>query len=228
MDAPGKATLDGGLDVALADLSQRDRYKVLCSVVIPRPIALVTTLSPGGQVNAAPFSFFNVFSEEPPLVVLGLQSRGEGALKDTTANVRRTGEFVVNLVSEEIAEAMNTCAIDFPPEVGELAAAGLSASPSREVAPPAVAQAPVALECRRTMMINVSIERDLLVGQVLRVRARPGVVDPATLYLDMDAYRPVARLYADLYATLHDRFRLKREAYDPARHGGGGEGGTGR
>jgi flavin reductase (DIM6/NTAB) family NADH-FMN oxidoreductase RutF len=218
MDAPTRAGLDGGLDARLADLSQKDRYKVLTSVVIPRPIALVTSLSPGGHVNAAPFSFFNVFSEEPPLVVLGLQSRGEGAMKDTTANVRRTGEFVVNLVSEEIAGAMNTCAIDFPPEIGELAAAGLTPIPSRDVAPPAIAEAPVALECRRMMIVNVSIERDLLVGEVIRVRARPGIIDPETLYLDIDAYRPVARLYASFYATLHDRFALEREAYDPARH----------
>ncbi|WP_420392480.1 flavin reductase family protein [Acuticoccus sp.] len=212
-------TLDGGLDVRLCDLAVRDRYKVLTSVVIPRPIALVTTLSPAGHVNAAPFSFFNVFSEDPPLVVLGLQSRGEGALKDTTANVRRTGEFVANLVSEDIADAMNRCAIDYPPEIGELSAAGLTASPSREVAPPAIAEAPVAMECRRFMIVNVSDERDLLVGEVLRVRARPGVVDPATLYLDMDAYRPIARLYANRYATLRDRFELVREAYDPDRHG---------
>jgi len=225
VDAPtpaaGPARLDGGLDISLSDLAQRDRYKLLSGVVIPRPIALVTTLSPEGHVNAAPYSFFNVFSEAPPLVVLGLGARG-GAMKDTAANVRRTGEFVVNLVSEEIAEAMNVCAVDFPPDVGELGPAGLTASPSHDVAPPAIAEAPVALECRRTMIINVSEERDLLVGEVLRVRARPGIVDPLTLRIDVDAYRPVARLFGDLYATLHDRFALKREPYDPQRHGRGG------
>ncbi|UOM34710.1 flavin reductase family protein [Acuticoccus sp. I52.16.1] len=215
-----RPTLDGGLDVALADLAQRDRYKVLCSVVIPRPIALVTTLAQNGAVNAAPFSFFNVFSEAPPLVVLGLQSR-EGAMKDTTANVRRTGEFVVNLVSEDIAEAMNRCAVDFPADVGELAYAGLTPSPSRDVAPPAIAEAPVALECRRFMMVNVSQERDLLVGEVTRVRARPGLIDPETLYVDVDAYKPVARLFGSSYATLGEPYSMTREAYDPAIHGTG-------
>ncbi|RAI00477.1 nitrilotriacetate monooxygenase [Acuticoccus sediminis] len=211
-------TLEGGVDLALSDLSQKDCYKVLCSVVIPRPIALVTSLAPNGAVNAAPFSFFNVFSEAPPLVVLGLQSR-EGAMKDTTANVRRTGEFVVNLVSEDIAEAMNRCAIDFPPDVGELAYAGLTAAPSRDVAVPAIAEAPVALECRRFMMVNVSVERDLLIGEVLRVRARPGIIDPETLYMDVDAYNPVARLFGNHYAKLGERFSMTREAYDPALHG---------
>jgi flavin reductase (DIM6/NTAB) family NADH-FMN oxidoreductase RutF len=224
VDAPATATLDGGLDAHLSNMEPRQRYKLLCGVVIPRPIALVTTLSPEGHVNAAPYSFFNVFSEDPPLVILGLQERGPGVLKDTTANVRRTGEFVVNLVSEEIATGMNTCATDFPPEVGELSAAGFTPSPSRDVAPPAIAEAPAALECRRMMMIGVTARRELLVGEVLRVRARPGVVDPATLNVDMDAYRPVARLFGNQYATLHDRFRLEREAYDPVRHDGPEEG----
>lgn len=219
MDDRVTKTLAGGLDVNLSELSKKDRYKILTSVVIPRPIALVTTLAPGGHVNAAPYSFFNAFSEDPPLVVLGLQTKGEGAMKDTTANVRRTGEFVVNLVSEEIAAAMNVCAIDFPPEMSEIDAAGFTLAPSVEVAPPAIAEAPIAMECRRFMMINVTEERDLLVGEVVRVRARPGVIDPVTLYMDIEAYRPVGRLYANLYATLHDRFELVREAYDPERHG---------
>ncbi|MFL5115508.1 MAG: flavin reductase family protein, partial [Microvirga sp.] len=90
-----------------AELPQRQRYKLLVGLVVPRPIALVTTLGPGGVVNAAPFSFFNVFSEEPPLVVLGLQSHPDGALKDTAANIREIGSFVVNLVDEGLAERMN-------------------------------------------------------------------------------------------------------------------------
>ena len=212
-------TVDSGIDLAFKDLSQKDAYKILCSVVVPRPIALVTTLAPNGAVNAAPFSFFNAFSEAPPLVVLGLQSR-DGAMKDTTANVRRTGEFVVNLVSEDIAEGMNRCAIDFPADVGELAHAGFTPAPSRDVAVPALAEAPVALECRQFMMINLSPERDLLVGQVLRVRAREGIIDPETLYLDIDAYKPVARLFGSGYAGLGPKFDLTREPYDPAKHGG--------
>src|SRR5690349_17721662 len=111
-------------------LPQHDRYKLLCALVIPRPIALVTTLAPDGTVNAAPFSFFNVFSDDPPLLVLGLQSRPDGTPKDTPANVRERGSFVVNLVDESIADQMNTCAVDFPRDMSEVEIAQLKTAPS--------------------------------------------------------------------------------------------------
>src|SRR3954452_10892682 len=101
-------------------LAQHDRYKLLISLVVPRPIALVTTLSPTGIVNAAPFSFFNLFSESPPLAVLGLQVKPEGGLKDTAAHIRDRGEFVINLVDEALSEQMNQCAVDFPTEISEI------------------------------------------------------------------------------------------------------------
>src|SRR5947209_19400258 len=97
-----------------ATLPQPLRYKLLVGLVVPRPIALVTSIDPGGTVNAAPFSFFNVFSEEPPLVVLGLQSRPDGSIKDTPANIRETGSFVANLVNDCLAGQMNVCSTDFP------------------------------------------------------------------------------------------------------------------
>ncbi len=105
----GAAMTDNMSDLSydLATMEQHDRYKLLISLVIPRPIALVTTLGPTGVVNAAPFSFFNVFSEDPPLVVLGLQAKPGGGLKDTSAHIRDRGEFVVNLVDEAIGEQMN-------------------------------------------------------------------------------------------------------------------------
>ena len=121
-----------------AELAATDRYKLLGGLIVPRPIALVTSHSPDGRVNAAPFSFFNVFAEEPPLVVLGLGISPLGGAKDTTLNIRDTGEFVVNLVDEPIAEAMNLCAIDFPPEISEVEVAGLDLAPSEKVAPPRI------------------------------------------------------------------------------------------
>lgn len=99
--------------IDFAAIAPRERYKLLCATIMPRPIALVTTISPDGVVNAAPFSFFNVFSEDPALVVLGLQHKPANAPKDTTRNIAETGAFVVNLVDEDLAEAMNICAIDF-------------------------------------------------------------------------------------------------------------------
>ena len=100
--------------ISFRELDPHDRYKLLCGVVVPRPIALVTTLDENGKVNAAPFSFFNVFSEDPPLVVLGLQHKADGSPKDTTRNIHRSGQFVVHMVDEALAATMNDCAVDFP------------------------------------------------------------------------------------------------------------------
>src|SRR6185295_835895 len=144
-----------------AAMAQRDRYKLLISLVIPRPIALVTTLGPTGVVNAAPFSFFNLFSESPPLCVLGLQSKPDKSLKDTSAHIRDRGAFVVNLVDEALGERMNICAIDFPPEISEIDAANLTLLPSEKVAIPRIAEAPAALECRHYTTLEVSAERRL-------------------------------------------------------------------
>ena len=118
------------MEFDLAGLAARDRYKLLGGLVIPRPIALVTSRSPAGHDNAAPFSFFNVLAEDPPIVVLGLGVAASGGAKDTTNNIRDTGEFVVNLVDEPIAQAMNLCATDFPPEVSEIEVAKLELLPS--------------------------------------------------------------------------------------------------
>ena len=138
----------------LAGLTAPERYKLLGGLVVPRPIALVTSQSADGRINAAPFSFFNVFAEEPPLVVLGLGISPLGGAKDTTLNIRDTGELVVNLVDEAIAEAMNLCAIEFPPEVNEIEVASFDLVPSDAVSPPRIGQAPVGLECRRFVTLQ--------------------------------------------------------------------------
>ncbi len=196
---------------AFADLDARERYKLLCATVVPRPIALVTSLGRDGVVNAAPFSFFNVFSEDPPLIVLGLQHKPEATLKDTTLNIAETGVFVVNLVDEDLAEAMNVCAIDFPPEISEIEATALQLLPGLDIAVPHIAQAPFALECRRTVSLAFGPHRELLVGEVLRLHARDGMIDPERLRIT-DAYHPVGRLFGDGYARQRDRFELKRES----------------
>ena len=184
----------------LAALSARERYRLLCGLVVPRPIALVTSQSPDGRVNAAPFSFFNVFAEEPPLVVLGLGISPRGGAKDTTLNIRDTGEFVVHLVDEPIAAAMNLCAIDFPPEISE-----------GEVA--RIGQAPVGLECRRFVTLQPARERYLVIGEVLMAHIRDGILDPATLRVDRPAYAPIGRLFGGGYVRTHDRFEMPRLTY---------------
>jgi flavin reductase (DIM6/NTAB) family NADH-FMN oxidoreductase RutF len=195
----------------LSDLSPHDRYKLLCGVVIPRPIALVTTLDANGAVNAAPFSFFNVFSENPPLVVLGLQHKADRTPKDTTRNIHRDGEFVVHMVDEPLAAAMNDCSVDFPAGESEVAATGLATLPSVDVKVPRLAAAPFALECKRSVSLAFGHQRELLVGEVLRIHAREGLVDEANMYVDLAAYRPIGRLFANLYTYQRESFAMDRE-----------------
>ena len=196
-----------------AELSAPERYKLLGGLIVPRPIALVTTQSAEGRINAAPFSFFNVFAEEPPLVVLGFGISAKGGAKDTTVNIRDTGAFVVNLVDEPIAAAMNLCAIDFPPEVDEIEIAGLELVPSLKGAPPRIVQAPVNLECRRYVTLQPARERYLVLGEVVMVHVRDGLVDPATLRIDRDAYAPIGRLLGGGYVRTRDRFEMPRLTY---------------
>jgi len=199
--------------VSFADLAPYDRYKLLCAAIVPRPIALVTTLGPEGTVNAAPYSFFNVFSEDPALIVLGLQHKPDHSLKDTTRNIVRTGQFVVNLVDEALAAGMNVCAIDFPPDVSEVEVAGLSLRGGIEIPVPHIAQAPFALECRREVSLAFGPQRELLVGEVLHLHARPGLLDSERLRIDTETYHPVGRLFGDSYARQGDRFALARPSY---------------
>lgn len=184
-------------------------YKILCSLVVPRPIAFVSTVSPTGIVNAAPFSFFNVFSEAPPLVVLGLQHKPDFSPKDTTTNIRANGEFVVNLVDEPLADAMNLCATDFPAEVSELTAVGLTAAASEKIAAPRIAEAPAALECVRELSLNFGPHRELLIGRVLHVHVREDVMDER-FNVDIAAFKPVGRLFGNLYTHQQDVFALER------------------
>ena len=199
--------------ISLSDLSPHDRYKLLCAVVTPRPIALVTTLDDNGAVNAAPFSFFNVFSEDPPLIVLGLQHKPDRTAKDTTRNIRRDGEFVVQMVDEELATAMNDCAIDFPSGESEVKAMGLATLPSVDIKVPRLAAAPFALECRRSVALVFGPGRELLVGEVLRMHAREGLVDTSNMYVDFKAYRPIGRLFGNLYSYQREIFAMDRETH---------------
>ena len=215
--------------ISFRELDPHDRYKLLCGVVVPRPITLVTTLDQNGAVNAAPFSFFNVFSEDPPLVVLGLQHKADLSRKDTTRNIHRNGQFVVHMVDEALAAAMSDCAIDFPSGNSEVEAMGLATLPSIDIAVPRLAAAPFALECRQHVALAFGPGRELLVGEVLRLHAREGLVDKASMHVDLDVYRPVGRLFGNLYAAQRDTFALTRESHAQwlARaNGGNGTGET--
>lgn len=205
------------MEVDFGEIEPRLRYKLLTATVIPRPIALVSTRSPEGIDNAAPFSFFNVFGENPPLIVLGLQAKAPGSPKDTTRNIRITNEFVINLVDAPVARAMNDCAVDFPEDVSEFDAAGLTRAACRHVDVCRIAEAPIAFECRRTVILQLNETRDLCVGEVLHMHARDGIIDPDTMRLDLDRYDIVARLFGDLYAQLGEPYELTRLSHDEWR-----------
>jgi len=202
------------LSYDLAAMKQHDRYKLLISLVIPRPIALVTTLGPTGIVNAAPFSFFNIFSEDPPLAVLGLQSKPNGSLKDTSAHIRDQGVFVINLVDEALGQQMNQCAVDFPADVSEIEAAKLNLLPSKKIKVPRIAEAPASLECRHFTTLEVSAMRRLAIGEIVHVSVREDIWDPVKMRVNMKAYHPLARLFGNFYASLGEPFTHVRQSYD--------------
>ena len=188
-----------------SEMQPRERYKVLASFVLPRPIAWVTTLGPTGVVNAAPFSFFNVFAEDPPLAMFAVNKRPDGRLKDTWLNIQRTGEFVVNLTDEPLARAMHDSSGDFPPNVGEPDYLGLKLAPSVDIKPPRLADAPWSMECKTWQVINVKDDRQLVIGEGLRFHIRDELWDPKAMRVHMERYHPVGRMFADRYCRTDDR-----------------------
>jgi flavin reductase (DIM6/NTAB) family NADH-FMN oxidoreductase RutF len=195
------------------DLPARERYALLTAVVVPRPIALVTTVDAGGRLNAAPFSFFNAMGSDPPVVVLGIGDRERGVPKDTAANIRATGEFVVNIVVEAIAEQMNLTATDFPAGLNELTAVGLTTVPSVRVRPPRVAESPVNLECRELSTIEFGRNR-IIVGQVLHLHANDDLLDSRGR-VKPGALHAIGRMQSPgAYTRTRDQFHLDRLTYE--------------
>ncbi len=199
-----------------ATLSAQDRYKLLVSTVVPRPIAWVVTQDAQGRRNAAPFSFFNALAGDPPVVGIGVGGRPagdpSGPAKDTAANIRATGEFVVNLVGYDNSAAMNVTAIDFPHEIDELVQAGLTTLPSAKVAPPRIAESPVALECALLSIVEVAPERSIILGSVVAIHVRDDcVLDAARCYIDTPRLDLVGRMHGGgWYSRTTDRFDLPR------------------
>jgi flavin reductase (DIM6/NTAB) family NADH-FMN oxidoreductase RutF len=188
------------------------RYKLLTSTVTPRPIAWVVTRSAAGAVNAAPFSFFNVLAGDPPTVGISIGNRAPGQPKDTLANIQATGEFVVNLVSRDNAEAMNRTATEFPPGVDEVAAAGLTRLPSVKVTPPRIAESPVAFECKLFQAIPLGPGNTLVLGHVVAMHVRDdAVLDAMRHYIDVPKLDLIGRMHGGGgYATTRDQFQIPR------------------
>jgi flavin reductase (DIM6/NTAB) family NADH-FMN oxidoreductase RutF len=196
------------MDFSVGDLATAERYKLLTGLVFPRPIALVSTFSANGVANCAPYSYFNAMCEDPMLVVLSFAERSDGKPKHSLANLLRTGEFVVNLVDEQIANGMHISSAEVPEEVSEFEQAGFTPAACAVVHHPRILEAPISFECRVFQRIEVGALRDLILGEVIHVHARDGLVDPKTKRVSEQRYRPVGRLYGTRYCTTRQRFDL--------------------
>ncbi|PWR24128.1 flavin reductase family protein [Zavarzinia compransoris] len=178
-------------------------------MVVPRPIAWVTSLDAAGGVNAAPFSFFNMLASEPPIVGLGIGRRPDGSPKDTARNIRERGEFTVNIVSNVLVEAMTVTATPFPPGISELAEAGLTAAPGLRIATPRIQEARAALECRLYQDLALPTGNSIFLGEVVAVH-----VDTCLLngrgHVDPHGLDAVGRMGGDAYATTRYLFDLAR------------------
>ena len=201
------------MEIDFAGLTAYQRYKLMASLIVPRPIALVTTLGPGGVANAAPFSMFNMLGEDPPILMLSINRRHGGPQKDTAANILARGECVVHLCDEPMAAQMHACGESLPPEVSELERFGLQAVPAHSVAPPRIVAAPVAFECvlHETLATD---SRYVFIGRVQWLSVRDGLVDTERWRVRLQDYHPVGRFGASFYVTTRDRFAID---------GGGGE-----
>ena len=187
-------------------------YSLLASLVTPRPIALVTTLSPDGRVNAAPFSFFNLLGADPPILGFAPGDRDDGTPKDTARNIRAAHEFVINLVDEAMAEAMNQCAASLPYGENELVHAGLHAAPSSVVQPPRVAESPASLECFEWGTLQIGGNR-VVIGLIKRLHLRDELFDAEKKRIRSDKFQVIGRMASPhWYCRTRDRFEMIRPA----------------
>ena len=185
-------------------------YPILASLVTPRPIAFVTTVSPDGRVNAAPFSFFNLLGAQPPILAFAPGDRDDGTPKDTVLNIRATHEFVVNLVDEKIAEAMNQCAASLPYGENELTRAGLHTAPSSIVKPPRIVESPVSLECTEWGTLQIGKNR-VVIGLIKRLHLRDELFDAEKKRIHADKLFLIGRMASPhWYCRTRDRFEMIR------------------
>ena len=192
--------------------------RVLTGVVVPRPIAFVSSVSADGIVNLAPFSFFNAMAYDPATIVLGISRNAGWKAKDTLANIEATGEFVVSVVVDDIAEAMNSTAAEFPADVDEFEIAGLTPKPSELVRAPLVAESPVNMECKLNQVVEVGdgTNHGIVIGEILLMHIRDDIINGHRI--NHGLLKPVGRLAGNMYCKTDDVYEMVRPQYD------GGEG----
>ena len=194
-------------EVDFEEISSYQRYKLMASLIVPRPIALVTTLGANGVANAAPFSMFNMVGEDPPILMISINRLSDGQLKDTAANILHSGEFVVHMSDEPMAQKMHDCGQSFPSDVSELAQVGLTPIAPHSVAPPRIKESPVAFEC----VLHEKLEtesRYVFIGRIKWMAARDGLIDTQAWRVNLREYQPIARFGASFYTRTNDRFSL--------------------
>lgn len=200
----------------------RDIYNLLIGLVAPRPIALITTMEENGALNAAPFSAYNYLCTDPPIVGIGVANRpaDQPVPKDTARNIRRSGEFVINVVTEDIAQQMNICATDFPAGISELEMANLEAAPSAVVKVPRIASAHAALECREHTTLEIGRSR-IILGRVVSIYVDDQYVDPGP-YIRAEELHAIGRMNGlGSYVRTRDSFltipRIPYEQWEKRR-----------
>ncbi|MGC8624379.1 MAG: flavin reductase family protein [Phycisphaerae bacterium] len=199
------------------DLSKLDAAacnKMMTNLIMPRPIAWITSVDAEAVVNAAPFSYFNMLGAEPPVLAVGIGYRpGTTIPKDTALNIRATGEFVVNLVSEELVEKMNESSVDFPRGVSEMEKVGLTGAACRHIAPPRIAESPVSFECRLVQHSVIGANL-IFIGQIVHVWIADDLVEPETMHIRTALFHPVGRMGSpSTYVRSRDRFNIPRLNY---------------
>lgn len=196
------------MDFDFTALPPEDRYRLLVSFVVPRPIALVTSQTRDGNLNAAPMSFFNVFSQDPPIVILGIQTKPDGTKKDTLNNIEQTGEFVINMVDLALSQAMLICGEDYAPDIDEIATAGLSTVPTLQINGARITESPCAMECVVEQTIAYE-RRSIILGKVVQMHVHDDCLTENGRYVLPEVYQPIARLHANSYIASDNQFVLK-------------------
>lgn len=195
-----------------AHTSQKDVYKILTGSVIPRPIGWISSISKDGILNLAPFSFFNAVGEDPPHVMFSTVRSGN-TNKDTLNNVLDTKQFVVNMATEELVEAMNASSVNLPPEGNEFEYAGLTPIASDLVSPPRVKESPISFECELVHHYSLEGHKDggatIMIGRIVMFHVDESVLLP-DYKINQETYRPIARLAGYNYAKLGEIFSIKR------------------
>ena len=188
------------MQIVADDLSQAEMYKLMNCMIVPRPIAWVTSVSAEGIVNLAPFSTFNIVCYDPPLLGMNIGQKPDGSPKDTARNARLSGELVVHIADEGLVDLLHASAAPHPADVSEAELLKMALTPCIDVAVPRLCAAPLALECKVFKIIDLGPSSEFVIAQIVRVHARDGLVEDNKI--DSMALRPLSRLGGPVYGTL--------------------------